>query len=247
MTAALRVMLVGVLVMLGGQAASPEAEGSREAQEAFAAQMAALRGVERVQGSWVNEKAMLDVRKNMVSQGVYWAERTEGGEQVRVRWGTREPFVSDLILVPGKRLAKSQHETEWVDSGEGKPGLTAVMWHLAGWSVGRAGPVGEGRLYALRSLQRETEIDGPPEVEGTGGGKRKAWRVDLYTLVPVDREFGESVGWVRLGFRRGLGVDHLVYAEVKTGAGDVLRHWFTQQRINGRFGADVFEPREGKR
>jgi len=228
------------------QGAGPSSDS--EALKGLEAHLASLKGVKTLEVKFECEKRLAALEVPLESSGRLWIRGGEGGA---VRFSTEKPYVSELILAEGKVHAKSQHETSWTTTNQAtRPGLTAVMVQLGGWSTGAGGGLAE--MYAVTRGAGKI----PPRP-----GQKTEEAGELFVLVPVDKELAVAVRRVTMGMvgkggnRAGLQVDariggdadatsRLAFLEIVTVAGgqeDVTRYWFFEGKVNGELPEGVFK------
>jgi len=230
--------------------------GGGTALQALQKHLAALNDVKTLEGQFVCEKRLMMLDSTLASSGRVWIRKSDGkgggAGEAAVRFSTEKPYLSELILTDGKVLARSQHETKWTTTTLAtRPGLTAVMAQLGGWSTGDPGKLAE--MYTVeRAAGDQAAVPARPTVEsaggagGAGGGKAgdAATQADMFRLTPVNKDLAAAVKDIRVAMEKQS--SKLMFIEIVTPQGDVTRYWFTDVRLNGQLPADVFKPTAGR-
>lgn len=201
-------------------AAAPAAD----ATPAFVAHLSAGKDTKTLMAEFLCEKRIVGLDTPLLSQG---AVRIARGS---VRYSTAQPYGSELILHQGKLYARTQHETAWYRSSQpDRPGLTAVMGHLAACAIGDGAKV--TTFYTVKPAS------GPlPEVPA---GVASLASCDVFVLEPKDVHLAKSLRQLRLVIDRAHRVR---LAEITTPPGDVTRYWLSHWQVNVSLPRDIFEP-----
>ncbi len=222
---------VGGILGLLSLFASGLAAADADAAKSLAAEWEGLNGVKTLEARFVCEKNLAALETPLHSEGRVWIQKGENGKEGSVRFSTEKPYVSELILTDGKVFARSQHETEWSKTNQSsRPGLTAVMSQLGGWSMGDAGKIGE-----MYSVSR-----GDPVPPMPGAASNAPQDVDVFVLAPTNKDLVKAVKRVTIAVDRGLHT--LRYVEIITQQADSTRYWFYDVHTNVMLPADVFKP-----
>jgi hypothetical protein len=233
------VILAGVMSARGQSTttAPAEAKSDTEALKGLEGHLSSLAGIKTLEVEFTCEKRLAMLDSPLVSSGRLWIKGGDKGNAVR--FSTQVPYVSELILAEGKTYARSQHETSWTSGNQSsRPGLTAVMLQLGGWSTGQTGKL--ETMYAVNRPQKDAQVPARPgAAKGEGGGA-----AELFELTPVDKDLAVAVKRVMLGMEKGVvGVpSRLSYLEITTAQDDVTRYWFYGGKVNGELPADIFKP-----
>ncbi len=125
--------------------------GGGDALKALTDHWAGLRDVQTLEARFVCEKQLAALETPLHSEGRLWIGKSRNDRSDApqgVRFSTDKPYVSELILTGGKVYARSQHEADWTKTNQSsRPGLTAVMGQLGGWSTGDATKIAE--MYSV--------------------------------------------------------------------------------------------------
>ncbi len=185
------VVAVGMICMgiARGSVPTATAAASGEALGALQKHLGVLKGVNTLEAKFVCEKRLAMLDSPLVSSGRLWIRKGSGkGEGGvggnAVRFSTETPYESELILAEGKAYGRSQHETEWaINSQSARPGLTAVMQQLGGWSTGDAGNLTD--FYAVTRGDRGGGGWGAGDAGDRGGNEGVAGSVRGRVRGPV--------------------------------------------------------------
>jgi outer membrane lipoprotein-sorting protein len=210
-----------------------------DAAKALTTHLAALKDTETLEAKFVCEKRLALLETPLLSRGQLWIRKGDPKDgDGAVRFSTEKPYVSELILAKGKVHVRSQHETEWTKSNQaGRPGLTAVMGQLGGWSTGDAGKVTED--YSIAAATEKTP--GMPEKSGVEASTQPALTdVASFVLTPTDKDLRKAVKRVTLSI--DAKTHHLLFIEIVTQQDDTTRYWFYDVKTNAKLAADVFVP-----
>jgi hypothetical protein len=222
------------------------AEVSRDpaAVKALDEHLTSLRGINTLEVQFACEKRLALLDSPLVSSGRLWIR---GGHDGAVRFSTQKPYVSELILVDGKVHARSQHEITWTTTNQAaRPGLTAVMLQLGGWSTGQGAGLTE--MYAVTRAANTAKLPTPPEQAGKAGMAAGAEPAELFVLTPVNKDLAIAVKRVTVAMVAGEGdkrISRLAFLEIVTAQDDVTRYWFFGGQVNAALPADVFKPAGG--
>ena len=212
------------LVAAGGVAADSDA------MKALATGWDALKGVKTLSARFVCEKNLAALETPLHSEGRVWIEKGESGKEGAVRFSTEKPYVSELILTDGKVYARSQHETEWSKTNQSsRPGLTAVMSQLGGWSTGDAAKIND--MYSVSRVESVPTIPGVESVPQN---------VEAFVLTATNKDLAKAVKQVTIAVDRAAHT--LRYVEIVTQQGDSTRYWFYDVRTNAPLPPNVFKP-----
>ena len=234
------------ILAAGGASAAPAA--THGAADRLAAHLAALQGVRTLSAHFTCEKRLKLLETPLESSGEIWIEKARGSGAPSVRFSTDQPYVSELILTNGKVFARSEHESEWTKTDQSsRPGLTAVMQQLGGWSMGEAAGISE--MYTVEAAPADARIPAMPAEPGGGGAPATeaeaalpaASRADMFILAPKNKDLAVAVKQVTLAIDRTT--HHLRFLEVETRQGDVTRYWFHDVKTDVPLPAEVFQPR----
>jgi outer membrane lipoprotein-sorting protein len=231
------VVLAAVAWMCMGQALPSE-----DALAQLAAHWAGLDEVHSLTARFVCEKELAALDTPLRSEGRLWIGK---GKEEGVRFSTEKPYVSELILTGGKVYGRSQHETEWTKTTQAaRPGLTAVMGQLGGWSTGDTSQI--AAMYSVAKGGAEI-----PKMPGVVQGDVPEGAVDVFVLTPTNVDLAKAVKRVTLAVDQKTNV--LRYIEIVTAQNDATRYWFFDVKLNGELPAGVFKagaelvvPGEGK-
>ena len=206
------------------------AAAESDAAKSLAGDWETLKGVKTLEARFVCEKNLAALETPLHSEGRVWIQKGENGKEGSVRFSTEKPYVSELILTDGKVFARSQHETEWSKTNQSsRPGLTAVMSQLGGWSTG-----GTAKIVEMYSVSRG---DAVPAMPGAESGSPQD--VDVFVLTPTNKDLVKAVKQVTIAIDRGLHT--LRYVEIVTQQGDSTRYWFYDVHTDVTLPADVFK------
>ncbi len=219
-------MLVGQTMPAGGEGALKE----------LADHWAGLKDVRTLEARFVCEKVLAALDTPLHSEGRLWIGKGGGGAKdegnAGVRFSTEKPYVSELILSGGKVFARSQHEAEWTKTNQAaRPGLTAVMGQLGGWSTGDSSKIAE-----MYSVARSSE---PVPAVPLDGAEKTERAADVFILTPTNADLAKSVKSVTLALDRQT--NFLRYIQILTQQDDVTRYWFLDVKGNAALPADVFK------
>lgn len=205
----------------------------------LATALAGLKDVKTLQADFVCMKQLQALDTPLTSSGHVWIQRGESGAAGSVRFTTRHPYVSEIILSDGKVWARSQHEEEWTKSNQSsRPGLTAVMGELGGWATGDASKLSD--LYSV--TEASAAIPPAPEAASTQPADAPAGQAaTTFTLTPTNKDLAKSVKQIRIVFDPAAAT--LRFIEIVTEQGDMTRYWFTGVQKNAALPVGIFEPR----
>jgi outer membrane lipoprotein-sorting protein len=225
-------------------------QASLQSQSASLSQLeshlASLKEVQTLHARFICEKRLAMLESPLVSSGELWIKKGQNKEPGSVRFSTETPYVSELILTDGKVHARSQHEQSWTTTNQSaRPGLTAVMGQLGGWSTGDAGKVSD--LYAVSVAPASEKIPSPPEVASSKGQLPKSFdepHPDLFILTPTNKDLAFAVKQVTIAITPPTSKEpgKLLYIEITTAQDDQTRYWFFAGQINASLPADIFKP-----
>jgi outer membrane lipoprotein-sorting protein len=216
-----------------------------DALKELEAHWAGLRDVHSLEARFVCEKDLAALDTPLHSEGQLWiGKRSAASNEDGVRFSTEKPYVSELILTGGKVYARSQHETEWTKTNQSsRPGLTAVMGQLGGWSTGDTSQI--AAMYAVTKSAAAIPTMPMKHVAGDEGA------TDVYVLTPTNADLAKAVKTVTLALDRKTNV--LRYIEILTQQDDATRYWFFDVKLNVdlpagvlKAGAGLMVPGEGK-
>jgi outer membrane lipoprotein-sorting protein len=223
-----RVLLVVVAALAMGQTLLAH----RDALGELAAHWAGLKDVHSLTASFVCEKELAALDTPLHSEGRLWIGKQNGktGEE-GVRFSTEKPYVSELILAGGKVYGRSQHETEWTKTNQAaRPGLTAVMGQLGGWSTGDTSQI--AAMYSVAKGAVVIPAMPAAMVQPDGG-------VDVFVLTPTNADLAKAVKRVTLALDEKTNV--LRYIEIVTQQDDATRYWFFDVKLNADLPVNVFK------
>ena len=207
-----------------------------------------LHDVETLHARFICEKHLAMLESPLVSSGELWIKKGQNNEPGSVRFSTETPYVSELILSGGKVHARSQHEDKWTTTNQStRPGLTAVMAQLGGWSTGSAGNLSD--LYAITTAEKEGRIPPPPQVSATKAPPKSFddQHSTLFVLTPTNKDLAVAVKSITLAMTEPAAKEpsKLIYIEITTAQDDQTRYWFYDGQINTQLPADIFQPVKG--
>ena len=129
-----------------------------------------------------------------------------------------------------------------------RPGLTAVMGQLGGWSTGEIGKVMQ-EYSVVSSSQTVPAIPAAAGAEPAEARKSEKTPVDVFVLTPTDKDLAKSVKQITLAIDRpapgGGGGHHLRFIEILTQQNDATRYWFYDVKDNAKLPADILTPTAG--
>jgi outer membrane lipoprotein-sorting protein len=229
--------MAGAVVAVAGAAWADTRGG--DAEKELADRLAAMKDVRTIEASFVCEKRLALLETPLVSSGRVWIRRGgKSGEEGAVRFSTEKPYISELILSGGKVFARSQHEEGWSKSNQSaRPGLTAVMGELGGWSTGDAGKLAE--LYSV--ARSDAAVPPPPASSGATmpAVTPAPAPVDTFLLTPTNKDLARAVKEITIALDRQTG--GLAYIEIETQQGDQTRYWFSDVKRNAELPKGVFD------
>ncbi|MGN6370609.1 MAG: LolA family protein [Phycisphaerae bacterium] len=191
----------------------------------------ALKDVKTLEAHFVCEKNLAALETPLHSEGRVWIRKGEDAKEGAVRFSTEKPYVSELILADGKVYARSQHETEWTKTGQAsRPGLTAVMSQLGGWSTGNAAKISD-----MYTVSRGSAVPPMPDASTAASPG-----VDVFILTTANKDLAKAVKQVTIAVDRAAHT--LRFVEILTQQGDATRYWFYDVHTNVTLPADIFKP-----
>jgi outer membrane lipoprotein-sorting protein len=230
-------VLLGMGLLLGQSWGDGAVPAGGDAAKALAAQLGGLKDTQTLEAHFICEKKLALLDTPLLSRGELWIRRGDArtGEGA-VRFSTEKPYVSDLILVKGKVFVRSQHETEWTKTDQsGRPGLTAVMAQLGGWSTGEAGKAAQDYAVATSAAAMPEMPAGPAAATQAAKGES-----EVFVLTPTNKDLAKAVKTVTVAIDRTS--HHLLFIEILTAQDDATRYWFYDVKDNLSLPADVFVP-----
>lgn len=217
------------------------------------AHLDALKNVKTLTASFICEKRLKLLDSPLVSSGQVSIRKAEDGNRPgragggggrggggAVRFSTQRPYLSELILIDGKVHGRSQHETQWTTASQAaRPGLSAVMVQLGGWSTGDAGTLAD--MYSLARAPSAV----PPPPQGAVPGPRPAIKtgrdgIDTYLLTPTHKDLAIAIKSIELAFDQAS--HQLLSIQITTAQDDVTRYWFFDVQLDPPLGPQVFSP-----
>jgi outer membrane lipoprotein-sorting protein len=235
MYAIFAVISAGALVRASTFAETPQTTPAASAASDLQAHLAGLHSIRTLEVQFTCEKDLAMVDSPLISTGRLWIRQADKSAPSAVRFSTEKPYVSELILTDGKVFGRSQHEEEWtVNAQSNRPGLSAVMGQLGGWSTGDA-----GKLRDLYAVDRSTvEV---PVIPDASADEKLPPHIDRFRLTPVQADLAKAVKHI------DIAVDHdsprLVFLEIVTNQDDQTRYWFYAPRVNAALAPDLFKPK----
>ena len=216
-----------VSILLLGQAAVPDP------LQQLSAHWAALKDVKTLSARFVCEKNLAALETPLNSEGRLWILKKDADkDNGAVRFSTETPYISELILADGKVFARSQHEEEWTKTNQAsRPGLTAVMGQLGGWSTGDTSKIAD--MYAVT-------IGDPANIPPAPGAKTERRPIDAFLLTPTNKDLAKAVKQVTLALDSTS--HYLYFIEITTQQDDITRYWFVDVQTNSPLPTDVFKP-----
>lgn len=233
--------------LLSGLTAAPVAHAQapapgRPALDALQSHLDALKDVQTLTARFVCEKRIAMLESPLISAGQLSIRKSDPqGAGGAVRFSTTVPYVSDLILADGKVHGRSQHETAWTTSNQAaRPGLSAVMVQLGGWSTGNAGKLSD--MYSISHAPPEAVIPAPPRVEGVSTRTVKTGNegIDTFILTPTNKDLAIAIKSIEIAMDRAS--HKLLSIQVTTAQDDATRYWFYDVQLNPNLPADTFKP-----
>jgi hypothetical protein len=213
-----------------GSATQGTAWGTTEPQDAGTelASLLARGDTDAVRANFTCTKTIVGLDKPLINRGTVFAAAA-GTRRTQVRWSTRAPYTSDIILRPDRVLSRAQCEQEWdTVHPSGKPGLTTLLAQLGAWLRGQ--PETFGNLYRVTAQSGSV---GP--------------RVFILTPAPNQKDLLRSVARIELELDPpmlvvGLGGGTLTRATIVTPVGDRIEYRFTDVERHARLAASSFDP-----
>jgi hypothetical protein len=139
------------------------------------------------------------------------------GGAVHIR--TAQPYSSETILLDGRFIGRSQHETRWqVSDQAARPGLAALMGQIAGWCIGDPGKLTDWFTVA----QTAATADQP----------------ETFTLSPRTADLQKSIHTIALRFEPHS--HQLLWVRLTTAQDDQSTYEFSDQQANVQFPSDIF-------
>jgi outer membrane lipoprotein-sorting protein len=228
------IVLAAIVAAPVATAADTDADALRGLQE----HLAALKDVKTLTAKFICEKRLAMLDSPLVSTGRLWIRKSDDkGAGGAVRFSTDKPYISELILVDGKVHGRSQHENEWTTTNQStRPGLSAVMVQLGGWSTGDAGKLTD--MYSVARAAASAKI--PPPPENAAGVKIGNEGVDIFVLTPTNKDLAIAVKSIEVSLDRST--HQLLSIQITTAQDDVTRYWFHNVQLNAALAADIFQP-----
>jgi outer membrane lipoprotein-sorting protein len=206
--------------------------------ESLTSHLAALKDTTTLSANFLCEKKLAALETPLLSRGQLWIQKgdaSHGGDGAAIRFSTEKPYTSELILTNGKVLARSQHETEWTKTNQSsRPGLTAVMSQLGGWSTGDAGKLAEEYTIAASN--------GPIPTMPSSNGPAQSPKpeADVYTLTPTNKDLLKAIKKITLAVDKKSHI--LLFLEILTQQDDTTRYWFYNVQTNKPLPENIFSP-----
>ncbi len=221
-------ILIFLLALCVGGLLPVLAASARQNDLAFAEMLSVRRLVRTVIADYQCRKIMTD-QSVIASSGTLFAAR--GGN---ARYCTTQPYRSELILAGGKMYARTQHEKNWVKKNQpDKPGMTAVMVHVAAWSVGDLRD--SEKLFDMAKLNADDmPADMMQMISRAEMPSAEYWRA-----VPVNQNLQKVVRQISLIFSGEL--RQLSCVQVRLVDDEVVTYVFAP-RDNAELPANMFEP-----
>jgi outer membrane lipoprotein-sorting protein len=203
------------------------------------ARLDALKDVKTLETRFVCEKRLALLDSPLVSSGRLWIRKDDArGTGGAVRFSTEHPYLSELILADGKVFGRSQHEKEWTTNNQStRPGLSAVMVQLGGWSTGDAGKITD--FYAISRAPDDAAVPAAPE-GSLGRSTLPKGPVDFFVLTPTNKDLAAAVKRIELAIHRQT--SQLVFIEIASQQDDATRYWFFDAHANAALPPDLFKP-----
>jgi outer membrane lipoprotein-sorting protein len=208
----------------------------------LAAHWAPLKNLRTLTARFICEKDLAALDTPLHSEGRLWigkgdAKSTDTG----IRFSTEKPYNSALLLTAGKIYARSQHETDWTKTNpSSRPGLTAVMGQLGGWSTGETSQI--AAMYSV--TKSDAHIPAIPEIlhgkSDQGSGAVGGGAVDVFVLTPTNPDLAKVVKTITLALDHQTNV--LRYIEILTQQADATRYWFFDVKLNANLPPNIFKP-----
>lgn len=199
------------------------AADSPSATESLTAHLKALKDTTTLHARFICTKNLAALETPLVSQGELWIKRGDRAGETSVRFSTEKPYTSELILTGGKVLARSQHETQWTTTNQStRPGLSAVMSQLAGWSTGDPGKLTE--MYEIKRGAVPT-------------GDQPA---DVYILTPTNKDMLKAIKEITLTI--DVKTHTLIMLRIQTQQDDTTEYHFLAVEMNKELPKDIFSP-----
>jgi outer membrane lipoprotein-sorting protein len=209
------------------------AENPTAPAHSLTAHLAALKDTRTLNAQFICEKRLALLETPLLSSGQLWIKKGDPKDGA-VRFSTQKPYTSELILIDGKVHVRSQHETDWSRTNQSsRPGLTAVMSQLGGWSTGDPGKLTEH--YAIA-----TSADPVPDLPAGAAKENNKPGADVYALTPTNKDLLKAVKKITLAIDQKS--HHLLFIEILTQQDDVTRYWFFNVRTNADLPNDIFSP-----
>ncbi len=227
---ALRLVAILAMLIAGGGVCMGADDSARDA---LAAQLGALHSIKTLQADFVCDKRIAALEQPLVSGGTI---TVAGADQLR--FSTLRPYVSEIILDHGKLLLKSEHETSWTRAtSTGRPGLSAIMEQMAGWSLGDISKLDE--TYKVAGAAGSIP-KAPGDSAATQAAMAKVSSPAMFLLTPIKPELSKAVASLTLGVDPTT--HYLLFLQLTTADQDVTRYWFYNIKTNAQLAPAIFSP-----
>ncbi len=228
------VVIMATVLPASGNAAAVPATNQGNAAAHLRSKMIVMRKLHTWRAKFVCEKRLAVLRQPFISSGILAIGRPDN-----VRFATRKPYRSTVILTGNHIYLRSQTNRRWhkADPSRSKS-LGFIMGQLAQWSLGHVGRLGkEYRISYAMSALRIRPVTGPRR--RSRPQKTAPTRI-VFTLVPRRGILSKAIRNLQLGFARHS--SRLVYIAIHQVTGDATVYWLYKQEKNPPLPANYFKP-----
>jgi outer membrane lipoprotein-sorting protein len=232
------------LLVIGGLlAVTLAANAPNDAAQSLTAHLNALKDTTTLTAQFICQKKLAALETPLLSRGQLWIQKGDAkSTDAAIRFSTEKPYTSELILTGGKVLARSQHETEWTKTNQStRPGLTAVMSQLAGWSTGDPGKLTE--MYDIKHSSVTLSFEETTEIQRPGAATQRTEKhtdTDLYLLTPTNKDLIKAIK--QITFAIDPKTHFLLMLEILTQQDDTTQYHFYNVEANKPLPENIFSP-----
>ena len=226
-------LLIAAILSAGGTVAAPASNQGQTAGGRLRNKMIAMRKLHTWRAEFVCEKHLSVLRQPFISSGILAIARPD-----KVRFATRKPYRSSVILTGNNIYLRSQTNHRWhkADPSRSKS-LGYIMGQLAQWSLGHVHRLG-------KDYRISCAIAALPIRPATGPPRHRSHKVavmrTLFTLVPRRGILAKAIRNLQLGFARHS--SRLVYIAIHQVTGDATLYWLYKQEMNPPIRPNYFKP-----
>ncbi len=227
------VVIMATVLPASGNAAAVPATNQGNAAARLRSKMIVMRKLHTWRAEFVCEKHLSVLRQPFISSGILAIARPD-----KVRFATRKPYRSSVILTGNHIYLRSQTNHRWhkADPSRSKS-LGYIMGQLAQWSLGHVHRLGKDyRISCAIAALQIRPATGPPRHRS----HKVAVMRTLFTLVPRRGILAKAIRNLQLGFARHS--SRLVYIAIHQVTGDATLYWLYKQEMNPPIRPNYFKP-----